>query len=104
RLAGLFVYPSVFEGFGIPVLEALNCEVPVITSTGSCFAEAGGNAAFYVEPHDVIGLATAIKKISTDSAIKQEMKQLGLLHAQTFRPEKTISQLHRVYEGLVNHP
>jgi glycosyltransferase involved in cell wall biosynthesis len=101
RLATLFAYPSVFEGFGIPILEALNCEVPVITSTGSCFSEAGGDAARYVAPGDLPALASAIREISENAAIRQEMKEKGIMHALKFRPETTISQLHDLYKQLL---
>jgi glycosyltransferase involved in cell wall biosynthesis len=101
RLATLFAYPSVFEGFGIPILEALNCEVPVITSTGSCFPEAGGDAAFYVDPADLQGLAKAISEISSDEKTQQEMKQKGLTHALNFRAEKVIPQLHDLYRRVL---
>ncbi|KAA9333829.1 glycosyltransferase family 4 protein [Adhaeribacter soli] len=101
RAATLFAYPSVFEGFGIPILEALNCEVPVITSTGSCFAEAGGNAAFYVAPNDLNGLQAAIARIGADESLQAEMKKKGLVHAHKFRPENTIIQLHELYRRVL---
>ncbi len=102
QLATLFVYPSIFEGFGIPIVEALNSGVPVITSTGSCFAEAGGTAARYVSPTDPDALAQAMLEILGSPAIQTEMIQQGFLHAQTFRPEITIPQLHRVYEQVLS--
>lgn len=101
RLARLFAYPSVFEGFGIPILEALNCGVPVITSSGSCFPEAGGDAAFYVEPNDLEGLAKAIADINSDEKLHLEMKQKGLRHALNFRAGKVIPQLMELYEGVL---
>ena len=60
-LASLFVYPSRFEGFGIPIVEALSAGVPVIASTGSCLEEAGGEHSIYVDPDDVEGMANAMK-------------------------------------------
>src|SRR5688572_4138120 len=101
RLATVFAYPSVFEGFGIPILEALNCEVPVITSTGSCFSEAGGAGSKYVEPDNLKGLSIAIRKVSQDETLRLEMKKLGLEHAQKFRPEITIEQLQELYTKLL---
>ncbi|WP_207432710.1 glycosyltransferase family 4 protein [Sabulibacter ruber] len=101
QLATLFVYPSIFEGFGIPIVEALNSGVPVITSTGSCFSEAGGSAARYVSPTDAEALAQAIQEILSSSELQKQMVKLGLEHVQTFRPEVTIPQLHQVYERVL---
>jgi glycosyltransferase involved in cell wall biosynthesis len=101
QLATLFVYPSIFEGFGIPIVEALNSGVPVITSTGSCFSEAGGPATRYVSPTDVDGLAQAIQEILSSPDLQKQMVQQGLEHAQIFRPEVTIPQLHGVYEQVL---
>ncbi|WP_205501868.1 glycosyltransferase family 4 protein [Rufibacter psychrotolerans] len=101
QLATLFVYPSIFEGFGIPIVEALNSGVPVITSTGSCFSEAGGEAARYVSPTDAEALAQAMREILDSTALQKRMIKLGLEHAQTFRPQVTIPQLHRVYEQVL---
>ncbi|GAB2530267.1 glycosyltransferase family 4 protein [Rufibacter soli] len=101
QLATLFVYPSIFEGFGIPIVEALNSGVPVITSTGSCFSEAGGPATRYVSPTDVDVLAQAIQEILSTTDLQKQMVQQGLEHAQIFRPEVTIPQLHGVYEQVL---
>ncbi|WP_192823394.1 glycosyltransferase family 1 protein [Rufibacter sp. LB8] len=101
QLATVFVYPSIFEGFGIPVVEALNSGVPVITSTGSCFSEAGGPAARYVSPTDSAEMAHALQEVLSSPDLQKEMVKKGLDHAQTFRPEITIPQLHRVYEQVL---
>ena len=101
QLASLFVYPSVFEGFGIPVLEALNSGVPVITSTGSCFAEAGGAAALYVAPDNIAELAQGLQKVTADAALRRQMIDTGFIHAQQFRSEKTITQIHQIYQELL---
>ncbi|MFD2513339.1 glycosyltransferase family 4 protein [Pontibacter locisalis] len=102
QMAHTFAYPSVFEGFGIPILEALNSGVPVITSTGSCFQEAGGDAALYVpvEHEQVSTLASAIRKLDNDSTLREEMIQKGYEHALQFRPERTIVQLHQLYQRV----
>lgn len=102
QLATLFVYPSIFEGFGIPIVEALNSGVPVITSTGSCFSEAGGPGSRYVSPSDTQELAQAIQDILADTALQKQMIKNGLEYAQTFRPQVTIPQLHQVYEQAMN--
>lgn len=98
--AMLFVYPSVFEGFGIPILEALYSGVPVITSTGSCFAETGGNAALYCDPYDSGQIGTSISKVLNDSNLRQSMIQSGLKHAQKFNEEIVAANLMKVYSNL----
>ena len=60
--AEAFVYPSVYEGFGIPIVEAISCGLPVVACTGSCLEEAGGPDSFYVAPDDVEGMANAVRQ------------------------------------------
>lgn len=62
QCAEVFVYPSLYEGFGIPILEALNSRIPVVAATGSCLEEAGGSHSLYVNPHDPEAMATAIRQ------------------------------------------
>ncbi|PKN42331.1 MAG: glycosyltransferase family 1 protein [Deltaproteobacteria bacterium HGW-Deltaproteobacteria-18] len=100
QLAEAFAYPSVGEGFGIPILEALSSGIPVITSTGSCFAEPGGDAALYTTPGDVPELAQALAKVLGDSTLRQEMIARGVLHAQNFHISRTSAALMQVYADL----
>lgn len=95
--SSLFLYPSLFEGFGIPILEALQSRVPVISSTGSCFMEAGGTHSLYADPSDSDQLAAHILHVLTDSELRQTMIAQGLSHAQSFSPEKIANALMRVY-------
>ncbi|QNF32365.1 glycosyltransferase family 4 protein [Adhaeribacter swui] len=101
QLAQVFVYPSLFEGFGIPILEGLNSGVPVVTSTGSCFAEAGGKAALYADPADITELATQLVVASTNQLVRNRMIQAGYEQAKKFRAERTIPQINQVYETLM---
>ena len=95
--ATLFVYPSLFEGFGIPILEALTSGVPVIASKGSCFEETGGKAARYVANDDAGELADAIREITDSKTIAQQMITEGFLHAELFSDENIANSLMRVY-------
>ena len=95
--AKLFVYPSLFEGFGIPILEALTSGVPVITSKGSCFEETGGKAARYVANDDAEELADAIREITGNKALAQQMIMEGNLHAELFSDENIANSLMRIY-------
>lgn len=99
-LADIFIYPSIFEGFGIPVLEALNTKTPVITATGSCFEETGGQAAEYVNPRDSEELAQKIKWLLENSSMRDSMREKGMQHALRFRREENLPKLMKMYESL----
>lgn len=91
------VYPSVFEGFGIPVLEALWSRTPVVTSNLSCLPETGGDAAYYVDPYKPEEIAQALLRIATDATLVQQMKDKGWQHAQKFTPQKCAAAVMDVY-------
>lgn len=94
------LYPSMFEGFGIPILEALWCRTPVITSNGSCFAETGGNAVLYVDPFRPDAIAEAMQKVTEDEALRADMQQKGILHAQQFTLDKCAAAVMEVYKSI----
>jgi glycosyltransferase involved in cell wall biosynthesis len=100
QLAQVFAYPSVGEGFGIPILEALNSRVPVITSSGSCFAEPGGDAVLYTTPGDASELARALSRVMNDIDLRQTMIAKGVRHAQNFHLPRTSAALMRIYAEL----
>jgi len=100
RQASVFAYPSVGEGFGIPILEALSSRVPVITSTGSCFSEPGGDAALYTAPGDVTELARALARVLGDEALRRDMVDRGDRHARNFDVSRTSAALMGVYAEL----
>jgi glycosyltransferase involved in cell wall biosynthesis len=101
QLAKIFIYPSEFEGFGIPVLEALNAGVPVIAATGSCLEEAGGPASLYVSPTDPKALATAVNKVLQDPNLSNNMITAGKLHAAQFKENAHAENLMRIYKNLL---
>lgn len=98
--AALFVYPSLYEGFGLPVLEAMACGTPVVTSNSSSLPEVVGDAALLVDPKDAEGLAQAIEKVLSGSALQQELVQKGLRRAEMFSWEKTARETLKVYEEV----
>jgi len=100
QLAGLFIYPSLFEGFGIPIIEALFSNTPVITSIGSCFPEAGGPSSCYINPTEVDEVASAICKILDDKALQQKMTNDGFKYVQKFTDETIAKNLLKVYQAL----
>ncbi|TWF41201.1 glycosyltransferase involved in cell wall biosynthesis [Chitinophaga polysaccharea] len=96
------IYPSIFEGFGIPILEALWSRTPVITSNGSCFAETASNAALYVNPLDPATIAEAMKEVAGNPQLVAEMREKGWQHAQQFTPEKCAAAMMEVYKKINN--
>ncbi len=97
QAALLFVYPSLFEGFGIPIIEALYSGVPVITSNTGCFQEAGGPQSRYVSPDNSQELSAAINAVLTDSALRQRMIDGGLAYSQNFNDDRIADQLMALY-------
>jgi glycosyltransferase involved in cell wall biosynthesis len=100
--AEVFVLPSVFEGFGIPVLEALNSKIPVITSNTSSLPEAGGAHSIYINPADSGELEQALLRLFADSELRNSMITNGYEHAQNFREQKIAADLRSVYAELLN--
>ena len=97
RSAAVFVYPSLYEGFGLPPLEAMACGVPVICSTGGALREMAGKAAALVEPGDTAGLASQMARLAGDTILRAAMRDKGLAHAARFRWHKAAEGTLRVY-------
>jgi len=95
QLADLFVYPSIFEGFGIPIIEALFSKTPVISSTGSCFSEAGGDYSWYVEPGNSSELKLAIVELWNSPETRNEMAKRGFDFVQKFKDENIVKNLFK---------
>lgn len=96
----LFVYPSLFEGFGIPIIEALQSAVPVVTSTGSCFSEAGGTAALYADPASPDEIASCMLRVLQDKDLRGKMIDTGTAYAKRFSPTLIASQVRELYREL----
>ena len=96
----VMVYPSFFEGFGLPIVEALFSGCPVVTSEGSCFPEAGGPKTLYVNPKKTDDLAEAIQKILRSSELRQDMIQSGRDYVQRFHQMKTTQHLMARYREV----
>jgi glycosyltransferase involved in cell wall biosynthesis len=101
QMAHALIYPSRFEGFGIPILEALYSRTPVITSIGSCFHEAGGKSSIYVDPDDTDEMIHAIRQVLEDEKLRTGMQENGYAHAQQFRNETIADNLMQVYSKVL---
>lgn len=99
--ADLFVYPSLYEGFGLPVLEAMSCGVPVITSNVSSMPEIAGDTGILVNPHDADALADAMQLVLTDRALRDKLARNEQVRARMFSWERTARETLAVYEHAV---
>lgn len=95
------VFPSLYEGFGLPILEAMACGTPVVTSNLSSMPEVAGDAALLVDPHDVEGIANGIRSVIEDSGLRQSLIYKGQDRAKLFTWEKSARQLLQVYQRLL---
>lgn len=101
RRADLFAYPSIYEGFGLPVIEAMASGTPVVTTTGGSLPEVAGEAALLVDPYDVAALADAIRRIAEDGPAATVLRSRGLARAATFTWERSAALHAAVYRDLV---
>lgn len=101
QTAHMFIYPSIFEGFGIPILEAMNSHVPVITSTGGCFVEAGADAPVYVNPFHVEEMIEAIRWVLKDEQKRQTMIEKGMEQVNHFNDEVIVNNLYKTYQEVM---
>lgn len=99
--AEIFVYPSYFEGFGIPILEAMVSDIPVITSSGSCFPETGGDAARYINPNNPEEIAIHCDEIMSDTELQKKMVKRGRIHAEKFSDEAVVKSIMQVYHNTL---
>jgi len=100
--ATLLAYPSVYEGFGLPVLEAQACGTPVLTSNLSSLPEAAGDAAVMVDPYDVEALVAGLNRLLMDRSLRDELRVRGLAHAGQFTWSRTAQETVRVYRRALS--
>ena len=97
RLARAFVFPSLYEGFGLPPLEAMACGTPVVTSNVSSLPEIAGGAALLVDPYDEEAIANAIVRAVTDETLRAELIEKGVQRAHTFSWTHSVKKIHDIY-------
>lgn len=99
--ASLFLYPSLRESFGIPLLEAMACGVPVVTSNTSAMPEVAADAALFADPYLPEEIAQQVEMLMSDTEKREQMREKGLLRASQFSWEKTAEKVLKLYEGIV---
>ena len=97
NLAEAFVYPSIYEGFGLPALEALACGTPVVTADNSSLPEVVGDAAVLVRADDVAAIAGGIERVACDAALRAQLRASGPARARSFTWERAARQVLACY-------
>lgn len=100
NMATVFAMPSLYEGFGLPILEAMSCGCPVVSSKEGSIPEVGQEAVFYVDPYNVLDIANGIKKVFVDKDLREELAKKGLEQAKKFSWKKTAEQTANIYKML----
>ena len=100
--AKALVFISIFEGFGLPIIEAMKSGVPVITSNTSSMPEVAGNAALIVNPHDINEISAAIQKIDTNEILRNQLITKGQERIKFFDWEKTSEEIGKIFKNLIN--
>lgn len=98
--AKILVYPSLYEGFGLPTLEAMACGCPVIVSNSSSLTEVCGDAALYIDPYDANSIGVGIMEVLTDNVLRESLKEKGLKRVKIFSWEKTAKKILNVFDVI----
>jgi glycosyltransferase involved in cell wall biosynthesis len=102
RLATVFVFPSLYEGFGLPPLEAMASGTPVVTSNRSSLPEVVGDAAVLVDPYSAVSMAEGIQQVLGDAELRRSLSARGLARAREFSWETSIRRIHEVYMDVAS--
>ena len=97
--AAIFAYPSLYEGFGLPILEAMACGTPVVTANVTAMPEIAGDAALLVDPTSVEQIASAMEQIVSDSALRQQLRRKGLARSAEFSWARTAARVYELIKG-----
>jgi glycosyltransferase involved in cell wall biosynthesis len=104
RLASVFVFPSLYEGFGLPPLEAMASGTPVVTSNVSSLPEVVGDAAVLVDPYDPDSIADGMRRVLTDDDLRASLRQRGLERVREYSWEQSVARIREVYEEVMQEP
>ena len=103
RLAGVFVFPSLYEGFGLPPLEAMASGTPVVTSNVSSLPEVAGDAAVLVDPYDPHAIADGIYRVLTDADVRKDLRRKGVARAGQFSWEQSVRRVRKIYSEVAQN-
>lgn len=98
--ASIFLFPSLYEGFGLPVLEAMACGTPVITSNVTSIPEVGGDAVHYVDPKNINSIKKGLEKVLEDKNYQLKLREKGLKQASRFDWHNSINKLKKVFNNI----
>ena len=101
RLAAVFVFPSLYEGFGLPPLEAMASGTPVVTSNISSLPEVVGDAALLIDPYSAEAIADAMRRVLTDAALRDDLRRRGLERARHFSWERSVTRVREIYDEVL---
>lgn len=100
--AAVFVFASLYEGFGLPLLEAMNCGTPVLAAKSSCLSEVAGNAAEYFEPLDIDALCCALENVLSNKVLQKDMVNRGFVRSKLYNWDKTVAMTYEVYQEALS--
>ena len=101
RLAAVFVFPSLYEGFGLPPLEAMASGTPVITSNVSSLPEVVGDAALLIDPYDPVAIEQAMRRVLSDAALRADLRERGLARVKEFSWDRSVRRIRQVYDEVL---
>jgi len=99
RGAEAMIFPSLYEGFGLPVLEAMACGTPVVTANVTAMPEVAGDAALLVDPTSIEQISAAIEQIVSQIALREQLRKKGLLRAAKFSWASTVAKVHELLQS-----
>jgi len=99
--AAVFVMPSVYEGFGLPAIEAMQCGCPMVTTKGGSLPEVAGDAAYYVDGYDIHSIANGIGEVYFSPELQQDLSEKGISQSKKFSWKKTAEKTLEVYKRVI---
>ncbi|MBT6008485.1 MAG: glycosyltransferase, partial [Rhodobacterales bacterium] len=100
--ATAFIFPSLYEGFGLPIIEAMACGCPTISSNRASLPEIGGDAAHFFDPMEISDMAESIRKVCEDTEYRQTLAKRGPEHANNFKWESSFKKHMALFETILN--
>jgi glycosyltransferase involved in cell wall biosynthesis len=100
-MASVFVFPSLYEGFGLPPLEAMACGTPVVTSNVSSLPEVVGDAAFLIDPYDPESIADGMRQVLTNEELRQTLRARGFLQVRRYSWEASVQRVREIYAEVL---